>query len=281
MKHVSPPNIDDAHTLDQIIAAKRPLRRNLLRSIQPQVVIAYENYTDTAPGLESLSVIQIEKEKAEALRHAYTVNTAPMSEQRLMLMKPLDVTHCPYCNVGESSTLDHYVPKELYPEFAVLSKNLVPCCSSCNTRKGERFVSEDANIRLLLHPYYDVIPEEAVLSLDARIVDSSMILNYRISQPPNIDEELLGKLRTHFEILDLANRYRINALVYLREQRHSLHRLYGDEEDGDRVSRELIQYAEDCESEYGFNHWRAVLCRELALYSEFCDGGFVVLDGIQ
>ena len=40
---------------------------------------------------------------------------------------------CPYCSQRLIKTLDHYLPKSIYPYFSVTPINLVPACRDCNT----------------------------------------------------------------------------------------------------------------------------------------------------
>jgi hypothetical protein len=42
---------------------------------------------------------------------------------------------CPLCSHRQVTTLDHYLPKSLYPIFAVTPLNLIPSCSDCNKAK--------------------------------------------------------------------------------------------------------------------------------------------------
>ena len=62
---------------------------------------------------------------------------------------------CPYCMLSEPGTFDHYIGKGEFPEFSILSKNLVPCCSKCNSKKGEKFLSENGK-RIFISFYFDV-----------------------------------------------------------------------------------------------------------------------------
>ena len=39
---------------------------------------------------------------------------------------------CPLCGQRNVSTLDHYLPKESYPDLSILPINLVRACSDCN-----------------------------------------------------------------------------------------------------------------------------------------------------
>jgi hypothetical protein len=78
------------------------------------------------------------------------------------LLKETGLRVCPYCDENfilflESSPgrksfrgpLDHYIPKSIYPYFAVSLFNLVPSCSSCNSLKHER----DTVKHPLINPY--------------------------------------------------------------------------------------------------------------------------------
>lgn len=45
---------------------------------------------------------------------------------------------CPFCMISEATTLDHYFPESIYPEYIIFVPNLVPCCNFCNIKKGDR-----------------------------------------------------------------------------------------------------------------------------------------------
>lgn len=60
---------------------------------------------------------------------------------------------CPMCGSMHSGTLDHYLPKNGFPIFAVFSKNLVPACK-CNSKRKETLLGTNPGERVL-HPYFD------------------------------------------------------------------------------------------------------------------------------
>lgn len=60
---------------------------------------------------------------------------------------------CPMCGSMHSGTLDHYLPKNGYPIFAIFSKNLVPACK-CNSKRSETLLGINPGERVL-HPYFD------------------------------------------------------------------------------------------------------------------------------
>jgi hypothetical protein len=62
---------------------------------------------------------------------------------------------CPACGEdGQPNTLDHYLPKDLYPEFAITPINLFPMCDICQGAKLAKTLNIN-NERLFLQPYFD------------------------------------------------------------------------------------------------------------------------------
>jgi hypothetical protein len=60
---------------------------------------------------------------------------------------------CPMCGSTNVTSLDHILPKEVYPELAVFSYNLVPSCQSCNNRRAKKGALTSS--KGFIHPYFD------------------------------------------------------------------------------------------------------------------------------
>lgn len=61
---------------------------------------------------------------------------------------------CPLCGSLGGRSLDHALPRSLFPEFSILRENLVPACTMCNTdEKGETY--RGCRPERFIHPYYD------------------------------------------------------------------------------------------------------------------------------
>ncbi|WP_176251104.1 hypothetical protein [Sulfitobacter sp. HGT1] len=71
---------------------------------------------------------------------------------------------CPMCGGSNPTTLDHYLMKQKYPEYALLTYNLVPACS-CNQKRGERLYDAATQARIL-HPYYDDFMSNPLIKLN-------------------------------------------------------------------------------------------------------------------
>lgn len=69
------------------------------------------------------------------------------------------LNYCPCCgSPGKPTTLDHYLPQSIFPEFSIVFENLTPMCSKCNELKKNNIKDKNGN-RLFLHPYYDPMNE--------------------------------------------------------------------------------------------------------------------------
>ncbi|RYF06236.1 MAG: HNH endonuclease [Oxalobacteraceae bacterium] len=266
--------VDATIVFDTIATAKHSPRKARMRAARPRVFAAYEAYMEAVPEVGELDQSELTDNQKEAMRHAFTVETAPMTELRGNLLKRVSVARCPFCGISESSTLDHYLPKEQYPEFSVFPKNLVPSCAVCNTRKRDRILDEGTDVRLFLHPCFDTIPVLEFLIVRTRMEQDALVLSYRLTRPIGMAARTFQHLQSHFGQLGLADRYRLMGLEHLGGQYPALRRAYGAAENADRVAEKLLEEAQDFEDVSGPNYWLAKLYRALAANDDFCDGGF-------
>lgn len=266
--------VDATDVFDDIAAAKRQPRRRRMLAVRARVLSAYQDYDDAVPEVGGLAEVQMTNLQKDAMRHAYTVETQPMTQLRGDLLKRVSAARCPFCGISESSTLDHYLPKEQFPEFSVFPNNLCPSCAVCNTRKRDRILDDGTNVRMFLHPCYDQIPDTGFLVVRVRMEADALVLSYRLVRPAGMALQVFQHLRSHFNELNLADRYRLMGLEHLGGQYPALRRAYGLGEDAERVADKLREGAEDFEEVFGPNYWLAKLYRALADNEDFCDGGF-------
>lgn len=75
------------------------------------------------------------------------------------------LNYCPACGEpGKPNTLDHYLPKNLYPHFCITPLNLFPMCDACQELKDTK-TGDATHARFFLHPYFDVFVANQVLEL--------------------------------------------------------------------------------------------------------------------
>lgn len=61
---------------------------------------------------------------------------------------------CPLCGGPGARTIDHHLPQSIFPEFAIFSRNLLPSCSSCNPKRGNK---NGLGGITTCHPYFDAV----------------------------------------------------------------------------------------------------------------------------
>ena len=117
----------------------------------------------------------------------------------------VDDSLCPYCTIGEASSLDHIVPKTVMPVFADHPKNLIPCCSNCNSKKSNKWFAYDNWEYINL--YLDELPYKQFLFVDLAIDNNTLKVNFYIDNRNLINENLFLKITNHYAKLDLCRRF--------------------------------------------------------------------------
>ncbi len=113
---------------------------------------------------------------------------------------------CPACGEdGTPNTLDHYLPKQSYPEFSITACNLFPMCDICQGEKGTATVNA-ANERLFLHPYFDQFTDVQVFCLDiGRPFEAPETIS--VAPHPGLDAAQHALVTRHLDELGIAIRY--------------------------------------------------------------------------
>lgn len=273
MRNLPIPTTLNINKLDKIINSKKKPYKDRLVGVKPTVKVRYDEYDTHANHLENLTMSTITGVNADALIKCYTSKTNEMSILRDELLYPdiEDFDACPFCGIGEPTTLDHYLPKEEFPEFSVLAKNLIPICGVCNSNyKGSIWIENGK--RLFIHTYYDIIPDEYFLNALITVTNKVAIefLPISVANEPYFS----GLFDNHFKKLALKKRYRIKAASEISRKRRSLERLYVRGGTARDVASSLLSEASELEVEYSKNHWKPVLYKALSASVDFCNGGF-------
>lgn len=160
---------------------------------------------------------------------------------------------CPACGEeGSPNTLDHYLPKEQYPEFSILPHNLLPMCDTCQASKGTQTV-DVSNRRMFIHGYYDEF-------VDRQIVD--LRIGTPFSAPASIALEPTEALtqanaelvRRHLQGLEIVSRYH----RFFRSEYLHLLRLVNMMRGNQQEIVEFLQTFRDGERLRSVNGWRHV-----------------------
>jgi hypothetical protein len=272
MRNLPEPGIDALIQFDKIANEKRGQVSARLGRLRKRIASAYATYIANTTALHTITSAGITGVREKALLHAYSSPTATMRLTRDELLYPdlEDFDECPYCGINDPKTLDHYLPKESYPEFAVYPPNLIPICHVCNSHyKGTQFLDNGA--RLFLHSYFDKFPDFDFFGVQVTIKQEIHLHFASRNDPANPDFSVLfGK---HFAKLGLEERFIQKSAAEISRMRSALRRFHGVG-GATEVAKELRQNVADWRTTLSGNHWKVALYSGLAASHDFCDGGF-------
>lgn len=176
---------------------------------------------------------------------------------------------CAYCQYGQASTLDHFVPKTLISGLAIDPWNLIPCCKDCNYKLNQQF-STSADTQLL-HPYY--MPDIGRWLRARTLPGPPVSLEFFPDPPTHLTELTRTRIQNQFYSLGLDELYSVVSASDLIEIASSLTVLAG----GGRadIRAHLNEMAEHLAGVTP-NGRRRVIYEALAADRDFCDGGFRV-----
>lgn len=179
-----------------------------------------------------------------------------------------DDSTCPFCTIGEVNSLDHYIPKSLYAEFSVNPKNLVPCCSLCNSKKLDIWL--EVGKRKFLNLYVDDIPSEQYLFVNLSFSDDDFDYNYIVDNRNQIDADLFELIKSHYDRLGLTNRFKAKSNNVVSELEREI-RKYIRLLQVDIIKELILEEIIEEKQLFGNNYWKSILKQTLVNSQDFMD----------
>jgi len=275
MKRLRPLHGDHAARHDEIAACKRGETRRVLAALRRRLHDAFQvyqtNYTNDT--LQAQASMAVEADEAACCSHCYDVQSAKRDALIVAIRENQErdlAGTCQYCCIGKPNTMDHYLPKAIFPEFSVYALNLVPCCAECNGAKGDFWLENGE--RAIINFYRDTPPEEVFLSARLIYENGADVPEVEFSADwlAVQNHALRARVKGHFERLDLLTRYREAAVQKLNDHIITLECHARNASRGDQ-RHNLQAEAERLRRQYGSNYWPAALCNAMADSTEFLD----------
>ena len=272
------------HTQNKIREEREVIGENL-ETLEAQIIA----YCDTTIEYDTLLPMTTTPSLKNALYGLYDSSEKiiqDMKDEIKSNYKDNELSHngerCPYCGIlrQSPSALDHFLPRGVFPEYSILSKNLVYICERCNNKshKGS-LVNDNDGKRLFLHPYTDIELEthtfvKCTLEFDElTVLPTFTISNEILSHKP----DLYRIACNHMKKLKLNERY--GALVesdLLRKFRNKFTRLdkdkkvrkYKDNLLLEDIKRFINDKIEECD-ETDLNNWEMIFWKEFLLSEDW------------
>ena len=197
-----PPPVSNFDLHKSVVTNKRePCRGNLIANelIISSQIQEYERCA-SATSLEDVAADSMLRTVKDELQSCYDGKTKSLKAIFTKIetsQVPGLLKWCPYCGLTTPNSFDHYLPKEQFPEFSVTALNLVSCCTTCNSSKGEKWLNEDGE-RYFLHLYSDTIPEAQFLFAETINAGDAFTASYRISRPDGCPIQAWDTISNHF-----------------------------------------------------------------------------------
>ncbi|MET4666321.1 hypothetical protein [Sphingomonas sp. PvP056] len=95
---------------------------------------------------------------------------------------------CPMCGAPTpTGSIDHYLPRDEFPEFSVLPCNCVPACLVCNTQAKRAVYRGDDAPERFIHPYFDNLAERAIWQVE--VLAPFGAPRFRPTPSPNLEAD--------------------------------------------------------------------------------------------
>lgn len=173
---------------------------------------------------------------------------------------------CPFCGgIGQPTNLDHFLPKDHFPQYSVLPYNLVPSCRDCNMgAKGAGFATAESNQPI--HPYVDkdcfFVDRWITCHYSAVDLHDAGTFIFHVEPPEHWDEVNKARARSHFSDFQIARRYGLQAAELLGTVLAQVRNLRALKISMQEVVEAIIMPAVD-EAPF-VNHWRTGMHLALA-----------------
>ncbi|WP_407484520.1 HNH endonuclease [Elizabethkingia miricola] len=176
-------------------------------------------------------------------------------------------TTCQYCTLNSVNTLDHFIPKESFPEFSVNPLNLFPCCPECNSKKSNIcFIGDESQF---LNLYLDELPEKKYLKVKFDFNDDIPLITFSLCNPDNIDESLYKIICNHYRRLNLLERMRERSREIITELIRTIKTYYSLNPNIEKVIQVIKDEEKENKEAYGYNYWKSALRLSLIEYDFF------------
>ncbi|OSI73289.1 HNH endonuclease [Bradyrhizobium canariense] len=125
-------------------------------------------------------------------------------------IRHMQLQSCPMCGSSVTGSVDHFLPKEDFPELSLMAANLVPACFHCNSgAKRQTYKGASSNERFV-HPYFDAIAAETLWL--TKIIGPYAAARFEAIPLPSLDAKKRRRIEFHLRNV-LGPQFHRNAEV--------------------------------------------------------------------
>jgi 5-methylcytosine-specific restriction endonuclease McrA len=263
---------------DEVVAPKKsptndPHRKRRLLGLSARVSSAYTDYdskhsSNTLPSLTQLGVTATEKEDLLSL---YSYNSKKLTEFRNGITTDSSSNYqstCQFCTINSVSSLDHFAPKDDFPEFSVHPHNLLPCCTECNSKKSKQWLLN--NQHKFLNLYIDKLPTQQYLFVDLTVISLNDIeVEFKLDNPHGIPTEIYSIITSHYNNLELFKRFNEKSGDIITDLSDTIITHLQCELSINQIKKTTLLNLQNRKVHKGVNHYQIILEEALMNSKEF------------
>lgn len=265
--------IKNREILKTIIERKHSgVEKTELENCQNQILRDYVLYLKNRKNLEKMHAdSSLSDRQKDIMKKTYKANPVELQKAKRLIKNGLPSVlnaKCPYCLLSEHNTFDHYFDKATFPEYSIFAPNLIPCCSKCNSKKGNLFL-DGRGKRYFIHFIFDKIPDYPFLVYkigvnNRKIVLEDIVLDFS-REPSN---PLNDSISNQFSKLELKKRLAKEFSSYVSQ-------IVMNYELNPKNKAETINNMKEIivrlEKQCGINHWQTAIYRGLLANDKVID----------
>ena len=276
MKKLSEPDITSAIELlnNAINRKKNIVYGTRLQAKQAYISARYIIYQTNKSTLEHVTHSNITNDvDKKAIHTSFTSSFEKnIKNNSLKLVYEECRGYCPSCGIEKLEEVDHYMPKEHYPEFTLFPLNLIPICPKCNRKKSDKFLDGNGK-RMFINFYTDDMDNLDFLNVniifDPSDVKRTTTVKYTTDFAKIDDSYLRQIVAHHYDELNLIERYEDAAI----DEISSLESIYSnymdenkeaDENEVKKAAQITVSGTENMRlKQIGNNDWKYLLFKKL------------------
>lgn len=261
-----PPNEDSIDLICRVFA-ERATFRSFYDKLKPDLISQIQLYIQSQGNPSAVTPLNLAdytdnddeaSKRKKSLIGLYSPKEGKLPYLQLEEMRKKNgLVVCPSCGEpGRPRTLDHYLPKDIFPELSVVLINLTPMCDWCQGEKLTDYITQDGNKRYI-HPYFDDV-DRPLFSIEFNPPYVTPLISVSISN--GLPEELQRLVSLHLEGIGFLDRFKE---YFTTAFRNILRKAKECRAPGGISFRNLIQEFLDMASKNSKNSWDAVIYRSI------------------
>lgn len=172
---------------------------------------------------------------------------------------------CALCGRNDVSTIDHFLPKEKFPEYSILVDNLIAACPRCNQKKRDGVGRPG---RRYIYPSVSSSTLPPLLTCVVTVEGGTPYFDFEGNS--NLDSEVRQCVEFHLDTLELRDSYSIGALNEILE-RIDLFREYFEVGGTAELLIQLKRCKSSIEKNFGSSFWKVAVYEGLINCAEFTE----------